>query len=124
MSTLPTLVVSLISKVSAVSLLGLILLPHFAVLWAALLGFGSGASMILGLTFIVLRTRSTEDASALSGMAQGVGYLMAAAGPMPLGAIHDWQGGWTVPLMLAAGVALLGAGSGMLAGRNVKIGHR
>jgi CP family cyanate transporter-like MFS transporter len=61
--------------------------------------------MILGLTFIGLRTRSVEEAGALSGMAQGIGYLMAAAGLMVLGAIHDWQQGWSVALLLAAGVA-------------------
>lgn len=110
-----------VSLMSAVSLVGLIYWPGLAVVWAALLGFGSGASMILGLTFIGLRTRSVEEAGALSGMAQGIGYLMAAAGPMVLGAIHDWQQGWSVALLIAAGVALLGAWAGLLAGRNVHI---
>jgi CP family cyanate transporter-like MFS transporter len=112
-----------VSLISAVSLLGLVFVPGLAAVWAALLGFGSGASMILGLTFIGLRTHSAAEAGALSGMAQCVGYLMAAAGPMLLGAIRDWQGGWTVPLILAAGVAVLGAWAGMLAGRNAHIGH-
>lgn len=107
-----------VSLMSAVSLLGLIFLPSLAVVWAALLGFGSGASMILGLTFIGLRTRSAEQAGALSGMSQSIGYLMAAVGPMVLGAIRDWQQGWSVALLIAAGVALFGAWVGLLAGRN------
>lgn len=110
-----------VSLMSAVSLVGLIYWPSLAVVWAALLGFGSGASMILGLTFIGLRTRSVEQAGALSGMAQGVGYLMAAAGPMVLGALHDWQQSWAVPLFVSAGIALLGACAGLLAGRNIQI---
>lgn len=110
-----------VSLMSAVSLVGLIYWPGLAVVWAVLLGFGSGASMILGLTFIGLRTRSVEEAGALSGMAQGIGYLMAAAGPMVLGAIHDWQQGWSAALLMAAGVSLLGAWAGLLAGRNVHI---
>ncbi|HEF5874956.1 TPA: MFS transporter [Burkholderia cenocepacia] len=110
-----------VSLISAASLLGLIYLPGLAVVWAALLGFGSGASMILGLTFVGLRTRSAEGAGALSGMAQCIGYLMAAAGPMVVGAIHDWQRSWSVALLMAAGVALLGAWAGLLAGRKVHV---
>lgn len=102
---------------------GLVFVPGLAAVWAALLGFGSGASMILGLKFIGLRTHSAAQAVALLGMAQCVGYLMAAAGPMLLGVIRDWQGGWTVPLILAAGVAILGAWAGMLGGRNIHIGN-
>ncbi len=37
--------------------------------------------MILGLTFIGLRASSAHQAAALSGMAQSVGYLLAACGP-------------------------------------------
>lgn len=110
-----------VSLMSAVSLLGLIYLPGAAVVWAALLGFGSGASMILGLTFIGLRSPSPEVAGALSGMAQCIGYLMAAAGPMVLGAIRDWQQGWSLALFMAAAVALLGAWTGLLAGKNVEL---
>ncbi|XAH25414.1 MFS transporter [Xylophilus sp. GW821-FHT01B05] len=110
------------SLICAVSMLGLIFLPRLALVWSALLGFGSGASMILGLTFIGLRTRSAEEAGALSGMAQGIGYLMAAAGPMVLGAIRDWQQGWTAALTVAAAIAILGACAGMLAGRNAHVG--
>ena len=89
------------SSMSAVSLLGLMLAPSLALLWSVLLGFGCGASMILGLTFIGLRTSNAKDAAALSGMAQCVGYLMAAAGPMMLGGLHDVFGGWSTPLLLA-----------------------
>ncbi|MDZ3934662.1 hypothetical protein UXB74_24795, partial [Escherichia marmotae] len=56
------------------------------------LGFGSGATMILGLTFIGLRASSAHQAAALSGMAQSVGYLLAACGPPLMGKIHDANG--------------------------------
>lgn len=111
-----------VSLLSAISFFGLLYLPSLAIIWSALLGFGSGASMMLGLTFIGLRTSTTKEAAALSGMAQGVGYLLAAAAPMVLGALHDWLGSWHVPLMLASAVAVLGAWMGMLAGRNRNIG--
>lgn len=109
------------SSMSAISLLGLMLAPSLALLWAVLLGFGCSASLILGLTFIGLRTTNARDAAALSGMAQCIGYLMAAAGPMILGGVHDMSGGWSTPLLLAAVIALLGAWTGLLAGRNVQL---
>ncbi|SHE43138.1 MFS transporter, CP family, cyanate transporter [Marinomonas polaris DSM 16579] len=109
------------SLLVALSFIGLIYAPEFAILWAALLGFGSGACMMLGLTFVVLRTQNAGDAAALSGMAQCVGYLMAAAGPLLLGQVHDWTGGWTAPLLMTAAIAVAGACTGMMAGRNVHL---
>ncbi|MBI6183893.1 MFS transporter, partial [Serratia proteamaculans] len=95
--------------------------PNLAMLWAALLGFGSGASMMLGLTFIGLRTKNAGDAAALSGMAQSVGYLMAAMGPLLLGKVQELSGGWTVPLLMTAAIAVAGACTGMAAGRNAHL---
>ncbi|WKW40267.1 hypothetical protein PZO51_22525 (plasmid) [Enterobacter mori] len=40
------------------SFIGILYVPKLAMLWAALLGVGSGASMMLGLTFIGLRTKT------------------------------------------------------------------
>ncbi len=110
-----------VSLLTASSLIGLIYAPDCAMLWAAFLGFGSGASMMLGLTFIGLRTKNAGDTAALSGMAQCVGYLMAAAGPLLLGQLHDWTGGWTAPLLITAAISVAGAFTGMLAGRNVQL---
>ncbi len=110
-----------VSLLTASSLIGLIYAPGYAMLWAAFLGFGSGASMMLGLTFIGLRTKNAGDTAALSGMAQCVGYLMAAAGPLLLGQLHDWTGGWTAPLLITAAISVAGAFTGMLAGRNVQL---
>ena len=110
-----------VSLLTASSLIGLIYAPDYAMLWAAVLGFGSGASMMLGLTFIGLRTKNAGDTAALSGMAQCVGYLMAAAGPLLLGQLHDWTGGWTAPLLITAAISVAGAFTGMLAGRNVQL---
>jgi len=110
-----------VSLLSALSLIGLIYVPNCAMLWAAFLGFGSGASMMLGLTFIGLRTKSAGDTAALSGMAQCLGYLMSAAGPLLAGQLHDWTGGWTAPLLITAAISVAGAFIGMLAGRNVQL---
>lgn len=65
----------------------------------ALLGFILGGTFALALTFLVLRTSDADTASDLSGMAQSVGYLVAAAGPTIFGLLFDATGGWTVPLL-------------------------
>lgn len=83
-----------------ISLSGLMLQDLFlAGLWVSLIGFSLGASFGLALLFIVLRTVDAETATELSGMAQSIGYLLAAVGPTLFGALHDLTGAWLVPLL-------------------------
>ncbi|CEF36843.1 MFS transporter [Xanthomonas citri] len=70
---------------SVVALLGLMVAPQLALVWSILFGLGTGAGIILGLTFIGLRTGDARQAATLSGMSQLIGYLLAAAGPMAMG---------------------------------------
>ena len=105
----------------AVGLFGLQWLPGLASLWVACFGFGSGACIILALMFMGLRTASPRQAAALSGMAQCVGYLLAAFGPPLVGALRDRSEGWSLPLTLCLALALAMAVLGMLAGRNRRI---
>ncbi|MFT3801116.1 MAG: MFS transporter [Burkholderiaceae bacterium] len=107
---------------SVVALLGLTALPQLALAWSILFGAGTGAGIILGLSFIGLRTRNPHQAAALSGMSQCIGYLLAAAGPMAMGALHDMLGGWRVPLGLCAILALVAVFLGLLAGRDRHVG--
>lgn len=113
-----------VSALMACGVTGLLLAPVAgAWLWAALLGVGQGGALGLALTMMVLRSGDAHTAARLSGMAQTGGYLLAAAGPLALGAVHQATGGWTVPLVLllavCAGLALLGTG----AGRDRRIGE-
>jgi CP family cyanate transporter-like MFS transporter len=107
--------------VSAVALVGLMTLPHLAPLWAGLFGFGTGAGVILGLTFVGLRAVDTAQAAALSGMAQCAGYLMAAIGPVAIGALHDASGSWSAPIAVCIVLAIAMAAMGALAGRAMHI---
>ncbi|WP_030271083.1 MFS transporter [Streptomyces sp. NRRL B-24484] len=88
---------------------------------AAVLGVAQGGSLGLALAFIVLRTDSAAGAARLSGMAQAVGYLVAAAGPVGAGALHQATGGWTVPLALLLVLAGGAAAAGWGAGRDVTV---
>ncbi|HFK2158132.1 CynX/NimT family MFS transporter [Klebsiella aerogenes] len=107
----------LVALMCVVSTLGLWLLPGQAVIWTLIFGFGSGATMILGLTFIGLRASSAHQAAALSGMEQTIGYLLAACGPPLIGKIHDAYGDWHIPLIIVALIAVVMALFGALAGR-------
>jgi CP family cyanate transporter-like MFS transporter len=110
-----------VSLATSLSLLGLWQLPSLAMLWVALFGFGAGAAFILGLTFVSLRASDSDQAAALSGMAQCIGYSLAAAGPPLVGLAHDTTGGWNVALGLCVVAALLMAVFGSLAGRGTTI---
>ena len=83
-------------------------------LWAVLLGLGQGACFSLALTLFALRAPDSEHAAALSGMAQSVGYMLAAVGPFLFGVLRDATHAWTVPLTLlfAVVVSLLFTGLG------------
>jgi MFS transporter, CP family, cyanate transporter len=87
------------TAVTALGVLGVLLLPGAELPSMMLMGLGQGASLSLALTLIVLRSPDGVRASQLSGMAQSVGYCLAALGPFLFGALHDLSDGWTVPLV-------------------------
>jgi len=58
------------------------------------------------------------QAMALSGMAQGGGYLIAAGGPALIGAIYDMTGSWTVPFLVLLFLLLPMGLAGYLAAGN------
>jgi MFS transporter, CP family, cyanate transporter len=85
----------------ACGLAGLVFDPsHLDILWSVLLGIAFGSAISLALMMMVLRARDIGQANALSGVAQGFGYLIAAAGPAIAGALFAASGGWKAPLLL------------------------
>jgi CP family cyanate transporter-like MFS transporter len=54
-------------------------------------------------------------------MAQCLGYILAAAGPFAVGALHDLTGGWTVPLVVLLVLLVPQAVVGALAGRDKSV---
>jgi MFS transporter, CP family, cyanate transporter len=62
------------------------------------LGVGTGSAFPLAFTLISLRSPSPSVAARLSGMAQGVGYLVAGLGPFGFGVMNDVTGDWRIPL--------------------------
>ncbi|NYJ04976.1 CynX/NimT family MFS transporter [Petropleomorpha daqingensis] len=85
----------------AIGLGGLLLAPGTAtVLWVLAFGIAQGSGFALALTLIVLRSPTPLTSARLGGVAQCLGYLLAAAGPFVLGWLHDLTGGWQWPLAL------------------------
>jgi CP family cyanate transporter-like MFS transporter len=98
---------------AAVGLVGLLVAPDAApAVWATILGFSQGGLLALAFLFFSLRTPDQAHAAELSAMAQGVGYLVAAGGPLIVGVLRDTTGGWTAPIvfLLVVLVPLLAAG--------------
>jgi CP family cyanate transporter-like MFS transporter len=92
---------------------GLLLAPAAAPwLWVALIGLGPILFPVC-LVLINARTQSQLASAALSGFVQGIGYILAALGPLLVGVLHDLSGGWTVPVLFLLAVALVGIVSGI-----------
>ncbi|SDJ13890.1 CynX/NimT family MFS transporter [Natribacillus halophilus] len=83
-----------------------------------LAGVGAGTTFSLTMMFFVLRTNTVAESSQLSSMAQSIGYILAACGPIFLGVIAEWFHGWTAPLVILMVVSLLIAFFGTIAGKN------
>jgi CP family cyanate transporter-like MFS transporter len=104
---------------TATGTLGLLLAPLALGgpwLWAALVGIGSGAGFPLGLAVVAWRTPDAAASAATSGMALGVGYTVAGAGPFAMGMLIDVTGGY------AAAIAVLLAALAVQAGAVARIG--
>ncbi|XVQ11714.1 CynX/NimT family MFS transporter [Spirillospora sp. CA-255316] len=91
-------------------------------LWASVLGIGQGVGFATALSLLGLRAHDARVAVQLSGMAQGCGYVIAALGPLAVGALHDATHGWNVPIVAVLAVTAAMAVPGLAAGRNRTIG--
>jgi MFS transporter, CP family, cyanate transporter len=106
-----------VAAVEAVAVVGLLAAPDAAALWVFLFAIGQGAAFSLALTVIILRAPDSKRAAELSGMAQAIGYVLAALGPVAIGALHDWSGGWNLPLVVLLALTAPLAAAGVAAGR-------
>ncbi|NVN80963.1 MULTISPECIES: MFS transporter [unclassified Vibrio] len=104
-----------------IGLIGLLYLPDFAIFWVGLFGLANCSTFIIALSFVGLRTSNSSQAASLSGMAQGIGYALAATGPTLVGKLHSQTGSWSVPILLIAGVAFACTIFAALAARDTKV---
>ncbi|MFD9946437.1 CynX/NimT family MFS transporter [Nonomuraea sp. NPDC059023] len=91
--------------------------PSTALVWVVFVAVGMG-SFPLALMMLALRTRTPEATAALSAFGQSAGYLIAGAGPLVVGVLHQATGGWALPYALIFGVLVVQLFTGLYAGRN------
>ncbi|MET1035012.1 MAG: MFS transporter [Arthrobacter sp.] len=108
---------SLPGAVVIAAMAGLLAAPGAMFLWVLLAGFGCGSSLVVALSLFGLRARTHREASALSGMAQSLGYLFAAAGPPLFGALYARTGEWVLPVGVVVAACIGQVLTGLLVGR-------
>ncbi|MEP0006417.1 MAG: MFS transporter [Balneola sp.] len=110
--------ISALILLEALSLIGLWLGTNATVfLWVSGIGFSLGGSFGLALLFIVLRSSDSETATELSGMSQSIGYLLAATGPILIGAVFDITGNWDTALYILFMILFFKLYTGLKAGK-------
>ncbi len=109
---------ALLPVLGIAGIFGLLAAPSPIELWVVLTGLASGASLGMSLTLMAQRARDHASASALSGMSQSVGYLMAAFGPVVFGALHAATDAWAAPLLVLVAVLAGQLVIGALVGRD------
>ena len=101
-----------------VAIAGMLAAPDLLTLWALPSGLSAGASLGMSLTLMAQRARDNAASTALSGMSQSVGYLLAAAGPLAFGMLHALDGGWVLPFGLVFAVLVAQLVVGVAVGRD------
>ena len=86
--------------------------------WAIAAGLSTGSALVVALTLVAQRARTPRDAGRLSGMVQGVGYLIAAAGPAGAGLLFEATGSWRAPILMIIAIAAAQLIIGLYAGRD------
>ena len=87
----------------------------------AFCGIGSGASGSFALAYMALRASNPTQAAELSGIAQSLGYLLAAPATTIMGFLYDINQTWTIPIIILIVGTALWTYFGILAGRNVTL---
>ncbi|EJF90557.1 CynX/NimT family MFS transporter [Bartonella tamiae] len=105
--------------VALIGLLGFIFAPLSTMwIWVFVQGIGQGGLIAAAMMMIVLRARDAHVASYLSGMAQCIGYCLAAIGPLLVGLVHDWTGRFEWCSLVFLGFGFGAAIAGFYCGRN------
>ncbi len=102
---------------AVLALIGFLYLPSWTFLPLAIIqGIGQGGLIAAAMMVIVLRSPDSHTAAHLSGMAQCVGYILAATGPLLVGMIHSATGSFAACgvlfLLLGLGASINGWGAG------------
>lgn len=92
---------------NGVGVTGLMLSPQWAIFWVGVFGLGNCSTFILALSILGQISVTSAQAATLSGMAQSIGYSLAAVGPAIVGMIYSQTQTWSLPLTIIAVAAFL-----------------
>lgn len=98
--------------------LGLAYFPALDWFWIIPAGLGA-MPIVIGLTLLNLRAKTSDGTAALSGFMQGAGYVLASGGPLLFGEIHRSTGGWIAGCWFLAIVGVIVGVAGIFATRQV-----
>ncbi len=96
---------------ASITLLGIVAVavaPHFMpFVIVPIIACGIGGSFTLGMTLPLDNASTPDGANAWNAFVMTVGYFLGAAGPLAVGALRDFTGGFEAPMWALAVVALL-----------------
>ncbi len=92
---------------NGVGVTGLMLAPQWAIFWVGVFGLGNCSTFILALSILGQISATSTQAATLSGMAQSVGYALAAVGPAIVGMVYTQTQTWSLPLVIITSAAFL-----------------
>lgn len=115
----------ILALAAAIGFLGLLFGPlDWVWEFSALQGIGQGGLFALALTVIVLRSPDSHVATHLSSMAQSIGYILAALGPLLIGLLYSMTNSFAASGWLFSAICLISAISGWGAGRALLVRAR
>ncbi|KAL3947276.1 MFS transporter [Lactobacillus hilgardii] len=85
-----------------------------AVIICILLGFATSSAFSMSMILFSLKTANPYETSAVSGMAQSIGYLAAAIGPLLSGLIHGAIASWWPVIVMMLIVVVIQTSFGLL----------
>lgn len=70
------------------------------------IGMGAGGLFPLAIMLPIVETRTADEASSLSALNQGGGYVLAAFGPLLVGGMYDYFNSFTPALLFMGGLVV------------------
>jgi CP family cyanate transporter-like MFS transporter len=100
--------------------LGFLFAPSLWLAWCIVGGLAQGGGITIVFIMITAFGDDEHTTAGRSGVVQGLGYAVAAAGPLLLGALHEATDAWTVPLLVELVAVLLFLGPGVVVARHLR----
>ena len=94
---------------------GFLPLEGWVWVWSVAAGFGCGVIFTLCMMIFTLKSKDSQQAAELSGMAQTVGYSIAVTGPIVSGWLKDISQSWTLTIVFLTVLMIANCGFSWLA---------